>query len=87
MEMSQHRIEAIQLSPDNRNLLSQDFERNLVIWDLNVNEPLIAIPCGRTAGFGATIWEDGWLFRVGRNSYIADRVRASSESLRTNAGL
>ena len=87
MEMSQHRIEAIQLSPDNRNLLSQDFERNLVIWDLNVNEPLIAIPCGRTAGFGATIWEDGWLFRVGRNSYIADRIGASSESLRTNAGL
>jgi serine/threonine protein kinase/WD40 repeat protein len=85
MGVSQHRIEAIQLSTDNRNLISFEFEKNLLIWDLSVNEPLVALPCGESVGWGDIIWEDGWLIRAGRDSIMADCVGVSDESLRTNA--
>jgi eukaryotic-like serine/threonine-protein kinase len=86
MEVPQHRVEGIQLSLDDRNLLSYDFGNKLVVWDLNVNEPLIAIPCSREVGKSICIWEDGWLLRAGKDGIIADRVGVSDESLRTNAG-
>ena len=72
-------IASIALSSDERNLVSMDFDGTAMIWNLLVDQPLMAIASHENPLQISENSDDRWLVRQRGTAVIADRVDRAAE--------